>query len=328
MRREGVPKRKKRKKKRKNMKKSWLRGEAGKQFQQQPTPVTPLVGRQAPSSPRPTMEKKWQDKTVQADLDIPAGFFVAVVKWVLSEKGEVSGFGVVEDAKLVWMCLTSRGAWGAVEASKPEVIAALELAREKGYSTVNFQWHTHPDIGAYWSGTDTASQREIVDEARDVMDKGEFWFGVFDLDSYLSRRVVWDGDEVSFNDGAVFLEGVKLPDSSSGAWEYEYVGNYYGVPVGAVKDHTEHTMSGVEALIEAFDSGDWDLFEGILSTMNWFDLDSVATAGRLDVYQTAEMYMQEWDVYGGYSRWLALTAGYDLSQGNARQPELLDDWGG
>jgi hypothetical protein len=79
---------------------------------------------------------------------------------------------------------------------------------QAGYDgRVTLQWHTHPNFGTFWSGTDHKGMMTMVQAQQRGRRKGEVLFLVLDEFNWMGTVVRWDGDALSKHDVAVIWRG-------------------------------------------------------------------------------------------------------------------------
>jgi hypothetical protein len=153
--------------------------------------------------------KDWiLDKEIHADLAIDVNVFSFMVDW-FGENGfnEITGFAYQEEGVLKWATWSDTGSGGSVVNSVDGERKAVLEASKDGYY-LNIQWHTHPDLGVFWSITDRVQQAARVK----LMGKdNEIHFVVFDGVKWLVRKIITANGVISYNDGKMYLEGADKP---------------------------------------------------------------------------------------------------------------------
>ncbi len=100
-------------------------------------------------------------------FDIPRDKYDKIMHWVNSSKDEVSGFGTVTCDKGVFaleeVFLLEQKVGGAHTDIDAKSLADLEFDVIKSRATgqLNFWWHSHVMMPVFWSGTDTATIKEL-----------------------------------------------------------------------------------------------------------------------------------------------------------------------
>lgn len=88
--------------------------------------------------------------------------FGQLTEWqTANSKNEINGLGAVNrKGYILAIWLTGVGSSGGVVANPEMELAAIQAAMEAGL-TINLQWHTHPGMSVFWSGTDTNCHSEL-----------------------------------------------------------------------------------------------------------------------------------------------------------------------
>lgn len=146
------------------------------------------------------------DASIEADIMVPPALFTAMSLWFHEGAGkEITGYGVVTpDGNLVWTTYTDTGTAGFVTNSGDGAVQAMLAAMKAGHEYINLHWHTHPDMGPFYSTTDMehhahrAKSSEVGDDMTYLVFDGTYW---------LTRRVIVTGPngQCSYGDGRVYL---------------------------------------------------------------------------------------------------------------------------
>lgn len=157
-------------------------------------------------------ERFTRDPEIEADIVVPPSLFTAMSAWFHEGSGrEITGYGVLSpEGDLVWTTYTDTGSSGFVTNSGDGAVEALMAAMKAGHDYVNLHWHTHPDMGPFYSTTDMehhshrAKSSEVGDDITYLVFDGAYW---------LTRRVIVTGrgGECSYNDGVVYLGDSESP---------------------------------------------------------------------------------------------------------------------
>lgn len=121
---------------------------------------------------------------------------------------ESAGFGEVKDDGVTWLWYdkSAKASSGGVDSSQGmALIAATNANRE-----INFQWHTHPSFGTYWSATDDNDQGDVMKGLLASGSKGFFTFLVYNFRSFRIRRVHYDAGRVTLVEDGFCTNG-KIP---------------------------------------------------------------------------------------------------------------------
>jgi len=123
--------------------------------------------------------------------------FGQLTEWqTANAKNEINGLGAVNKKGYVLaIWLTGVGSSGGVVANPAMELLAIQSAMEAGYA-INLQWHTHPGMSVFWSGTDINCHRELNRTA----DVWPMYSIVFSGWSALARRFT---SPTEFVDGTV-----------------------------------------------------------------------------------------------------------------------------
>jgi len=139
--------------------------------------------------------------------------FIKMLKLRAADTDEIAGLAVVdENDTVVWatQCeLDSKSGGHVVSDTGQATIDAL-LA---GYNVPNAQWHTHPNMSAYFSPTDTKDQGRFVKDVleTDPTATGEMTFIVFDTIDWKVSRVKWEkGVVTGIQHGYIYLGDTKM----------------------------------------------------------------------------------------------------------------------
>jgi proteasome lid subunit RPN8/RPN11 len=171
------------------------------------------------------------DDSIEADIVVPPVLFTAMSEWFHEGAGrEITGYGVLTpEGDLVWATYTDTGSAGFVTNSGDGAVQAMMAAMKAGHTYINLHWHTHPDMGPFYSGTDKEHHANRALSA-DIGD--DMTYLVFDGAYWLVRRIVVTahGGVCSYNDGAVFLGDSERPlPSAKYASKYQsWEGGLYG----------------------------------------------------------------------------------------------------
>ena len=183
-----------------------------------------------------------RDRAIDANVDIDPAILSFLYSQVQKEpKDEINGFGHVDEAGLLdWASIVSVGTAGAVMSSAEDMAWATVQCLGATDEVPNMQLHTHPAFDTFFSGTDVNDIIRFVKETRDNLDVevGEMYFMVFNLESWLIRKVEWALKGVFFNDGVLSANGIEFQDSTKttavmagsgyGHTNYNYNNNYQG----------------------------------------------------------------------------------------------------
>lgn len=201
----------------------------------------------APKSVSPAIKRlpySKRDKN-EVKLNLTAEAFAKLQSWCWQySPKECAGFGMVtkEDGgndsiiltlDWVWVDTKAKMSAGGVETSTHE-LAMHCMENDIDIRKVNLQWHTHPTFSAYWSGTDTTDQVDLLEEIAIGRKNDEFVFIVFNrMNDFVVRRVVLkDGEVDYYQDGTAWVNGVRIGKEEysgySGYAGYGYSGGYYG----------------------------------------------------------------------------------------------------
>jgi hypothetical protein len=163
-----------------------------------------------------------KDEEIDASLHIGDGLLSQVIEWQSEEwPSEINGFGVVADGTIEYLILTGRGDIGGVRSDENSVYDAIMCAIEEGYETVNFQWHSHPGMTPYWSGTDITAQVRTLRDALKINPSGHFYYAVWDGIMWITKKFEWEDGVVKYNDGAVTM-GKNNTEMPTERWDYSY----------------------------------------------------------------------------------------------------------
>lgn len=145
-----------------------------------------------------------QNKDIVADIALTEELFTQLAWWFCDgENKEVTGFGVIDEEGVVrWICYTDKGTAGFVNNSAEGMIFAADEAEKAGFDFVNMHWHTHPNMGTFFSGTDKEHHSRRM---RDLPEGGDMTFVVFDGIYWMARRFMVTKAGVEWNDGLVSL---------------------------------------------------------------------------------------------------------------------------
>ena len=237
---------------------------------------------------------------IDATVHIPDRFMVALVRWQAKHKhDEVQGHGWIEDGEIKWMCRTGIGQPGGVESTDAQVAMALEMAIKDGMPGLNLQWHTHPNIGVFWSRTDTRDHGDSLklsqDVARATGTKSEAWFMVISGIKVLTRFYKVDEvGEITYNDGVATistdkteLQGRRKVTTVQSRRNYGNYGSYgsYGSYNYGSYNYGSYNIKGwptAQNLIEYFDSN-LDVFTTAAYQAGRSVVTQLETLGRCDV---------------------------------------------
>lgn len=127
---------------------------------------------------------------------------------------------------ITWLQMAAVGSSGSVSGNEGYVEATMACLEQTG-EVINGQWHTHPGMRVFWSGTDENDQANTLKFAQAQVDSGIMYFLVCDgLDMKL-RKVAWSGESVSYWDGGIMIGGTVTRHTNKvyggGNW-----GDYYG----------------------------------------------------------------------------------------------------
>lgn len=151
--------------------------------------------------------------------------FAMMTSWFLKESPkETAGyFNWDEETNMIDWC------WHDEEAVKTSGHVRYGTAKmrmawpEEGIP--NGQWHTHPNLGTFWSGTDKNGQLEFMDALMPQNPDGYFCFIVIDKFDWHCTKLVWkDGKPLERQNGKAKLNGVTL--NAYSAWRGGGTHNY------------------------------------------------------------------------------------------------------
>lgn len=165
-----------------------------------------------------------KDVSIDADVVVPPDLFSAVASWFHEGSGkEITGYGVLDDSRsLVWVTMTDIGQSGFVNNSADGAAEAMATAMADGYNYIDFHWHTHPDMGPFYSATDKEHHSRA---ARRIGAGGDMTYVVVDGFYWCARRIITDKSDGSsrWNDGVVTIEGAAEPLPSQKYSRADYV---------------------------------------------------------------------------------------------------------
>lgn len=138
--------------------------------------------------------------------------FIKMLKFRVADADEVAGLAVIKDDTIVWatQCQLDSKSGGHVVSDTGQATIEALLA---GHEVPNAQWHTHPGMSAFFSGTDTTDQGSFV---KDVLESdptatGEMTFVVFDTIDWKVSRIKWENGAVTgIKHGFVYLGDTKM----------------------------------------------------------------------------------------------------------------------
>ena len=204
---------------------------------QKPKPVgTSVVPVKKVAPPDPYRGFK-KNKEINADIALTEDLFTQLAWWFSDGNNkEVTGFGVIDEECVVrWVCLTDTGTAGFVNNSAEGMIFAANEATNAGFDFVNMHWHTHPNMGPFYSSTDKEHHSRRMRDLQNLTEDGDMTFVVFDGIFWLTRRFIVTKTGVEWNDGLVSVgvdSEMSLPSekpavyarhSYGGDWVEDYV---------------------------------------------------------------------------------------------------------
>ena len=181
-----------------------------------------LASTDPPAKPKTETMKRnsiQRDRAIDADVDIEPTILAFLYSAVQKEPtDEINGFGHVDESGLLdWASIVSVGSSGAVESTPADMAWATVECLKSVNDVPNMQLHTHPGFDTFYSGTDVNDIVTFVRETRDSLDveNGAMYFMVFNMTSWLIRRVEWSKEGAFFNDGRLFANGIPFQDTTA-----------------------------------------------------------------------------------------------------------------
>lgn len=99
------------------------------------------------------------------DVSIDDAVFQKINHWVQKAPGEVSGLGKVirqgNSLRIIDACLVKQQNAAAETELDPASVAKAMYEMRNTPGALNFWWHSHVNMGVFWSGTDIDTIREI-----------------------------------------------------------------------------------------------------------------------------------------------------------------------
>ncbi len=179
-----------------------------------------LASTDPPAEPKTETMKRnsiQRDRAIDANVDIEPTILAFLYSAVQKEPtDEINGFGHVDESGLLdWASIVSVGSSGAVESTPADMAWATVQCLGAVKDVPNMQLHTHPGFDTFYSGTDVNDIVQFVKETRDSLDveNGAMYFMVFNMTSWLVRRVEWSKEGAFFNDGKVSANGIPFQDT-------------------------------------------------------------------------------------------------------------------
>lgn len=155
-----------------------------------------------------------------------------IMHWVHKASGEVSGLGTVESLEdgtfkvISAIMLPQSNTGGSTDIEAEDVAKAMyELRNEKG--TLNFWWHSHVNMGVFWSGTDTDTIRTFGNAGgmggfviATVFNKRNEWKNAIYLSTKLGEKPIQ-----IFIDDAPAQVMTTIPEAMITEWDAEFTKN-------------------------------------------------------------------------------------------------------
>lgn len=125
----------------------------------------------------------------------------------------------MDNGTITWAELAVKGNSGFVGGTV-EYNKCLERAINEIEDVPLGSWHTHPDMGPFWSSTDESDdQIRTIENNRKMAKEGVSYFLVFDQLDWLLRTFHWSPSGVTYHEGKVSLDGTFLDmDVHQGKW--------------------------------------------------------------------------------------------------------------
>jgi proteasome lid subunit RPN8/RPN11 len=99
---------------------------------------------------------------------LPRSLGDRIMRWARAADGEVSGLGVLKvdvkkgEIELVRVDILKQVCTGASTELDDAAVAKYLFERDQDHQEVRFWWHSHADMGVFWSGTDTEMMRTLT----------------------------------------------------------------------------------------------------------------------------------------------------------------------
>lgn len=118
-------------------------------------------------------EKKTETKLITSSpptpkFVLPRSLGDRIMRWARAADGEVSGLGVLKvnakksEIELVRVDILKQECTGASTELDDAAVAKYLFERDQDHQEVRFWWHSHADMGVFWSGTDTEMMRTLT----------------------------------------------------------------------------------------------------------------------------------------------------------------------
>jgi len=235
------------------------------------------------------------------DILIDNEVFWDIIQYIMDTPSvEIAGVGFIdENEEIVWAMASDIDSSSVGHVSSDSSLAIVE-ALQAGYGVPNLQWHTHPQMDAYFSGTDIRDQMVFIKGAMLANpDGGEHTFLVISELTWFISKIVWkDSKIIGRTEGYVVSNQVPLDFRRR--VDEDSIGYFSTVPVAKVvgkyspvlgdSEHFEWEPSLLEAhydsLFSPADGGKdifYDDYEGLFAIMNIKDGDWDALTTAINV---------------------------------------------
>jgi len=219
------------------------------------------------------------------EISITPECYANMMAWRIDElHNEIAGFAVVVDDEIVWTVMSDldKHSGASVESNSGQASIEALLA---GFDPPNLQWHTHPGMGSYFSGTDDTDQAEFAFVAAKISAPrpGHCYFVCYDSTDWSLRKVSWEnGKVVSREDGSVTLLGVDMSERKS-KWASKYSTGTVVWPKPA--SELPATTGGYN----------WNAYTGWANWKNDKQPDSVVSTDTGEIIDDTPLDYDQWD---------------------------------
>lgn len=157
--------------------------------------------------------------------------FDKMAYWVKKAPGEISGLGIIktEPGGILrvtnTILLPQKNASASTDIEPEDVCKAMFAFKDEREGSLRWWWHSHANMGVFWSGTDTSTIQAIGGSSPDgwvvstVINKKHEWKNSIYINS--GKKMPWGEVEPLFVDD-IPTEVQSLADPREALWDKEY----------------------------------------------------------------------------------------------------------